>query len=264
MAQEPNVTRLLDEIHSLASTLPETPADYRNLPEGRRRRLRQNLEATIRRLETCRLFLDPVSLPELVFDPTAPKVVGKLVADTLLLQPRRPLAEAAAHRFYGAGAYALYYSGKFDCYRPISSKEHPIYVGKADPAELHASSPREQGERLHSRLRDHARSINGTVNLTIDEFDCRYLVVRSAWVETAEDHLIEHFKPVWNKEIKVCQGFGKHGDDPNTRANKRSPWDTLHPGRKWATRGDNTPGSLGVGEIKAAILKHFADNPPVA
>jgi len=262
MAKEPNLAHLLDEIHSLASKLPETPADYGKLSDARRRQMRQNLETIIRKLEASRLFLDPVSLPDLVFDPTAPKVVGKLVADTLLLQPRRPLANAAARRFYGAGVYALYYSGKFDCYRPISRKEHPIYVGKADPAELHAASPQEQGERLYSRLRDHARSIKGTVNLTIEEFDCRYLVVRSAWVETAEDHLIEHFKPVWNKEIKVCQGFGKHGDDPNTRANKRSPWDTLHPGRKWATREDNTPGSLSVNAIKAAILEHFKKYPP--
>ncbi|MEI7728465.1 MAG: Eco29kI family restriction endonuclease [Verrucomicrobiota bacterium] len=263
MLNETDILHLFEEIHTLAAKLPHAPSDYHKLSDTKRRQLRTSLENTIRKLDAARLHLDPISLPDLVFDPTAPKVVGKLVADTLLLQPRVRLDKTSESRFYGAGVYALYYRGSFDCYRPISGSEHPIYVGKADPIELHAANPREQGERLSSRLKDHTRSIRGTNNLDITDFDCRYLVVRSAWVETAEDHLIEHFKPVWNKEIKVCQGFGKHGDDPNTRANKRSPWDTLHPGRKWATRTDNTPGSLGVDQVKTAILKHFSAYPPV-
>ncbi|MEI7733339.1 MAG: Eco29kI family restriction endonuclease [Verrucomicrobiota bacterium] len=261
MSKHTNIASLLDEIHALAATLPAIP-DFTKFSDTKRRHLRQNLETTMRKLDTARLHLDPVLLPALVFDPTAPKVVGKLVADTLLLQPRVPLANSAETRFYGAGVYAIYYHGNFDCYSPISGKEHPIYVGKADPAQLHASTPQEQGERLSSRLRDHARSIRGSTNLEIKDFDCRYLVVRSAWVETAEDHLIEYFKPVWNKETKVCFGFGKHGDDPGTRANKRSPWDTLHPGRKWATRVGNTPGTLEADEIKKTILRHFQLNHP--
>lgn len=100
------------------------------------------------------------------------------------------------------------------------------------------------------------------MNFEISDFDFRYLVVRSAWVETAEDQLIEHFRPVWNMETKVCCGYGKHGDDLGTRANKRSPWDTLHPGREWATRAGNTPSFLEVEEIKTAILKQFQDYPP--
>ena len=259
-----DIESLLVEIRVLAAKLPETPADFSKLTGAKRRKLRLSLESTLRKLEAARLYLDTITLPVLVFDPTAPKVVGKLVADTLLLQPRLPLAEMSETRFYGAGVYALYYHGDFNCYRPISGRDHPIYVGKADPVDIHAARPEQQGERLSTRLRDHARSIRGTVNLEIKDFDCRYLVVRSAWVETAEDHLIEHFKPVWNKEIKVCQGFGKHGDDPKTRANKRSPWDALHPGRKWATSEGNIPSAQGVEDIKIAIRNHFNIYPPVS
>ena len=252
-----DIATILAEIQNLAQRLPDSLAAYAELPSSSRRRLRQNLEATLRKLELVLQKLDPVSLPELVFDPTAPAVVGRLVAETLLLQPRRALEDMGEARFYGAGVYAIYYRGDFVAYRPISGKEHPLYVGKADPAELHAADPRRQGDRLSSRLRDHARSIRGTINLDIGDFDCRYLVVRSAWVETAEDHLIEHFKPVWNKEMKVCYGFGKHGDSPETRGNKRSPWDTLHPGREWATRAGNAPSAKSVAQIKAAIRAHF-------
>jgi hypothetical protein len=257
MPENIDIGEILTEIQALVRRLPESPSAYANLTSSKRRKLREDLETTLRKLELIGQNLDMVALPELVFDPTAPRVIGKLVASTLLTQPRLPLKDMVDARFYGAGVYAIYYRGNFDAYRPVSGKEYPLYVGKADPAELHASGPREQGERLSTRLRDHARSIRGTTNLKIEDFDCRYLVVRSAWVETAEDHLIEQFKPVWNKETKVCYGFGKHGDDPETRGNKRSPWDTLHPDREWATREGNAPSAKSVAEIKASIRNHF-------
>ena len=58
------------------------------------------------------------------------------------------------------------------------------------------------------------------------------------------------------------QGIGKHGDDAGTRANERSRWDTLHPGRDWATRRGNIPNSFSVEEIKTLILKHLNTYPP--
>lgn len=257
MADSNDIATILHEISTFCCKLPDSPKDYSALSLPQRRKLRTDLEATLRKLELVQQHLDPVAQPKLVFDPTAPTIVAKLVAETLLLQPRCPLRDMADARFYGAGVYAIYYTGEFDAYRPVSRKEYPLYIGKADPAEVHANKPEEQGERLSSRLRDHARSIRGTANLQLEDFECRYLVVRTAWVETAEDHLIEHFKPVWNKEMKVCYGFGKHGDDPETRGNKRSPWDTLHPGRNWATREGNAPSAKTVEEIKKEILAHF-------
>jgi Eco29kI restriction endonuclease len=50
----------------------------------------------------------------------------------------------------------------------------------------------------------------------------------------AEKHLIRTFWPIWNSETKACWGMSKHGDAAKTRANKRSPWDVVHPGRLWA------------------------------
>ena len=115
---------------------------------------------------------------------------------------------------------------------------------------------------MHSRLKDHNRSLVSAENLKLTDFDCRYLVVRSAWVETAEDLLIDWFKPVWNNEVKVCYGFGKHGDSAATRANERSPWDTLHPGRSWAKSDKNTPNKRSISRIRADIAEHFKIYPP--
>jgi hypothetical protein len=180
------------------------------------------------------------------------------VADTLLLQEREPLAAVSKQPFYGAGVYAIYYRGNLAPYKPISGIDHPIYVGKADPAEMHAATAAAQGARLHTRLKDHERSISNATNLDIADFDCRYLVVRSAWIETAEHLLINWFQPVWNNEMKVCYGFGKHGDSAGTRKNERSPWDTIHPGRPWATSEQNTPNKRSVDDILKDIAAHFA------
>ncbi len=252
---------LLAELIELANNLPSDPTEYAVLQPTKRRALRAALEGAVSRLTALSDILDTVRQPRHVFDPTDPKVIGKVVADALLLQDQEPLAHVVTQSFYGAGVYAIYYKGPFECYQPISGRDHPIYVGKADPAELHAQSAAKQGTRLHTRLKDHFSSISRATNLEIEDFTCRYLVVRSAWVETAEDLLIACFKPVWNSEMKVCFGFGKHGDSSETRKNKRSPWDTIHPGRIWATEEGNTPNKKSVADICAAIAGHFKANP---
>lgn len=43
------------------------------------------------------------------------------------------------------------------------------------------------------------------------------LVVQTGWQDSAENYLIELFEPIWNSEVNICFGFGKHGDDPKTR-----------------------------------------------
>jgi hypothetical protein len=253
---------ILAEVIALANTLPTDPAEYAGLSAKARREIRGKLENVVLRLNSIAQSIDLVRQPKHVFDPTSPKVIGEMVAHTLLLQDMETLAEAITQSFYGAGVYALYYRGKFDCYAPISGKDHPIYVGKADPEALHALTAEAQGTRLHTRLKDHHRSISNAENLKLGDFDCRYLVVRSAWVETAEDLLIDWFNPVWNNEMKVCYGFGKHGDSAGTRKNERSPWDTLHPGRPWAKSDTNTPNKRSVVQIRADIAEHFKKHPP--
>jgi hypothetical protein len=257
-----NLTEILTEVIKVTTALPTDPAKYAGLSAHKRRILRAELENVVVRLNSVAQSLDFVRQPKHVFDPTSPKVIGEMVAHTLLLQEKEALADAVKQSFYGAGVYALYYRGPFDCYKPISGKDHPIYVGKADPDALHALTAEQQGTRLHTRIKDHHRSISKADNLALADFDCRYLVVRSAWVETAEDLLIDWFKPVWNNEMKVCYGFGKHGDSATTRANERSPWDTLHSGRPWAKSEENTPNKRSVTQIRANIAEHFAKYPP--
>lgn len=113
---------------------------------------------------------------------------------------------------------------------------------------------------LWTRLADHVDSVTEAENLGLPDFECRYLGVRSAWQGTAETYLLRTFRPVWNKEVRVCFGFGKHGDAAETRQNKRSPWDTVHPGRQWAA--GSRPNDRSAEEIIARIAEHFAIHPP--
>lgn len=258
-----NHAEIIGEIIGLGRKLPTAPSEYSSLSAAKRRALRAELEAAVGRLDQIAKSLDPIRQPKQIFDPTSPRVIGEMVAHTLLLQDRESLADAVEQVFYGAGVYAVYYRGKFDCYKPIRGLEHPIYVGKADPETMHAPTAEAQGTRLHNRLKDHFRSISSAENLEIADFDCRYLVVRSAWVETAKDLLIDLFKPVWNNEMRVCYGFGKHGDNAGTRKNERSPWDTLHPGRSWAKSDSNTPNRRGIDQIRSEIAAHYKKFPPV-
>lgn len=213
--------------------------------------------------------VDPIREPKHLFDPSDPRVVGKFVGIALVAQEKVPLANLPA--FYGAGVYALYYEGPFEAYGPLVGGENPIYVGKADPQEASAKTPKAQGTKLHGRLREHLRSINKAMihadaTLNVADFRCRFLVVQSGWQVAAENYLINLFKPIWNDELSLCFGIGKHGDSPDTRGNLRSPWDTMHPGREWASRckKDGTP--IADAKSKQRILEeiqtHFLKYPP--
>jgi hypothetical protein len=251
-----DVDGLIRALRGLLASLPTTPPDLTSLSGARRRALTQEITATIERLSALALALDPVRQPPVVLDPSDPEMIGHLIANTLLEQPTAPLANFLTERFWGSGVYALYYTGTFPTYRPVRGTEIPLYVGKADPAVPRADTVIEQGERLCGRLRDHAKSIRLAENINLDDFHCRFLVVKSAWQNTAETYLINLFKPAWNKEMKVCYGFGKHGDAPTTRTNRRSAWDTIHPGRHWAGEG-NQPNELTAEQILARISEHF-------
>jgi hypothetical protein len=225
------------------------------------KRARLALDEVTRSITEVANGLDPILRPTSIFDPTDPNTAGRVVALTLVAQKRHPLAKIP--EFYGAGVYAIYYNGKFDPYLPLAGKDHPIYVGKADPDNPSAKDAVGQGTKLSSRLNEHARSIgkaDGT--LDIDDFDCRFLIVQTGFQKSAEDYLINFFKPIWNSEQKICFGLGKHGDSSETRGNKRSPWDTLHPGREWADRSeeDQKPREL----ILRQIESHLSAHPPYA
>jgi Eco29kI restriction endonuclease len=173
---------------------------------------------------------------------------------------------------YGSGVYAIYYRGDHPLYAAISGTETPIYVGKADPAADDASTPREQGSKLTGRLTEHAGTImtaerysnqlpKGLSPISVADFTCRRLVCATNAQLVAEKHLIRTFWPVWNSETKACWGMSKHGDSAKTRANKRSPWDVVHPGRLWALDA-KLEDSIPPQEIAARIDKTLIKYPP--
>jgi hypothetical protein len=244
--------RLKADLAALIDTATATPPALTI-----RKQIDTELRGLISRVDRFLRDLDPVRQPRFMFDPGDPAVVGRFIALALISQPRLPLADV--ERFYGSGVYALYYKGGFRAYKPISGTETPIYVGKADPQSDTAKRPIEQGDRLWGRLRDHLRNIGKADNtLKTGDFQFRSLVVQSGWQGAAEDYLIHLFKPVWNNETNICYGLGKHGDDPETRANLRSPWDTLHPGRNWAWRDAKMKDARSRDQILSDLKKHFA------
>ncbi|AEG49665.1 Restriction endonuclease, type II, Eco29kI [Sphingobium chlorophenolicum L-1] len=228
------------------------------LSTPRRRALEKEIRSVIEELGSFLNTLDPIRQPSAVFDPSNPKVVGRFVSLALVAQQRHPLSEIP--RFYGSGIYAIYYKGSFPPYAPISGSETPIYVGQAAPAVNNARTPLEQGARLCMRLSDHRKNI-GTATTTLDltDFEFRSLVVQSGWETAAEDYMIHLFRPIWNSETNILYGLGKHGDDAKTRANKRSPWDTMHPGRKWAEASKEDARSPDT--IKTDLARHFQEHP---
>nr|WP_242551482.1 Eco29kI family restriction endonuclease [Pseudomonas sp. Marseille-Q1929] len=97
------------------------------------------------------------------------------------------------------------------------------------------------------------------ISLSIEDFECRFLIVQTGFQKSAKDYLIKFFTPIWNSETKICFGLGKHRDSSSTRANKRSPWDTLHPGREGANSSDQD--QKPYEPILDQIANHFVKNP---
>ena len=222
------VARLRREIATLLRSAATT-----NLSSPSRKGLNNEIRQAISDLDGFLQTLDPIRQPASVFDPSNPKVVGRFVALALVAQERLPLAEVQP--FYGSGVYAIYYRGRFGLYGALSGTETPLYVGQAAPSDRNARTANAQGPRLSARLAEHRKNIaKATTTLDLADFDYRALVVQSGWETAAEDYLIHLFRPLWNNETGILYGLGKHGDAATTRANKRAPWDTVHPGRGWA------------------------------
>jgi hypothetical protein len=195
-----------------------------------------------------------------------------MVSIALIAQPR--IALTAVRPAYGSGVYAIYYKGDHPLYARISGTETPIYVGKADPTNGDASTPREQGPRLTGRLIEHAGTIataeryaaehglpQGLAPIRLEHFTCRRLVCATNAQLVAERHLIRMFWPVWNSDTKACWGMSKHGDAATTRRNKRSPWDVVHPGRAWALDDDLVDNATAA-EVAVRIEAVLDEYPP--
>ena len=97
--------------------------------------------------------------------------------------------------------------------------------------------------------------------LRVEDFECRRLVCATNAQLVAERHLIGMFRPIWNNEVGICWGISKHGDAAKTRANKRSPWDVMHPGRAWAM-SEALEDKMSPEFIVQRINEHFDANSP--
>jgi hypothetical protein len=236
------------------------------------RRVRDGLARHAEAIEGARGATDTIAMPRGTFDPSEPKTIGRMVSIALLAQPLMPLRSVKSS--YGSGVYAIYYAGDHPLYARIARTETPIYVGKADPADGDASTPREQGAKLTGRLIEHAGTIaaveryametelpEGLSAIRLEDFHCRRLVCATNAQLAAERHLIRTFWPVWNSDTKACWGMSKHGDAAKTRSNKRSPWDVVHPGRPWALDAKLVD-KLSVFEIAQRIEKVLDRSPP--
>jgi Eco29kI restriction endonuclease len=258
-----NDSKGIEELVAQLKALSEAMlGQHTDLSSARARRIRKTITDASLTLRKVVEDLDPIKHPGFVFDPSNPAVAGRIIGITMIAQPRKKLENI--ERFYGSGVYALYYNGNFSAYTGISKREHPIYVGKADPAAPSSKTAFEQGDRLANRLNDHRKNIaKATTTLRVEDFEYRALVVQTGWQIAAENYLIHLFKPIWNSEINIAYGLGKHGDDPGTRANLRSPWDTMHPGRDWASRDPNMKDARSPERIIQDINAHLERYPPL-
>ena len=244
--------------------------NVQDLPPQQARKIRQKFDKYVAELCAFRENLDLIHDPKIIFDPANSDTIGRLVAIALLVQDRIPLAQISAT--YGSGIYAIYYEGPHPAYSEISGKETPIYVGKADPKDSKALTPREQGPQLFTRLAEHRKAIQAVEShalanalensIKVEDFTCRKLVCATNAQLAVERLLIGIFNPVWNQEGKICFGISKHGDSSNTRQNNKSPWDVLHPGRSWALPSPVKNGMI-ADTIMAALAKHFTTYIPV-
>jgi Eco29kI restriction endonuclease len=188
--------------------------------------------------------------------------IAKFFAFSFVNQEKRGLDSLLDAPFCGSGVYAIYYHGSTQkAYQALSGTETPIYVGKADPKNPYAETAEDQGQALFARLKEHVKNIKKT-SLDLRDFFFRSAAIQSGMQSAVEEFMIRLFRPIWNKQVNICYGIGKHGDSPTTRANKRSPWDTMHPGRSWAA--DTVYNQMDRKEIERRIASHFVEFPVIA
>lgn len=188
----------------------------------------------------------------------------ELIKDTIRffngtpIQPMPPLED-----FEGAGVYTLYFIGKKGIYKNFHEinrldYRQPIYIGKAVPrgwrqGRVSTSSYHE----LYRRLCDHTKSIEAASNLDISDFLCRFMILENAashMIGTVEAALIRNYQPLWNC---IVDGFGNHDPESGRYNQERSEWDTMHPGRIWASRCVES--SKSMDDILSNVKRYFID-----
>ncbi len=182
------------------------------------------------------------------YNPLSVDELGRNAARALMDYP--PEVLPPAETFDGAGVYTIHYQGSFPAYANLG-KDKPIYVGKADLPGKRQGRAQPATPVLHRRLTEHAGSIDSATNLNLADFRCRWLVLDPVWIGLTEQVLIAGYRPIWNV---VVDGFGHHDQGRTRRNQRRSRWDTLHPGRPWAAHYQDAKDSADA--ILEAISEH--------
>jgi hypothetical protein len=206
------------------------------------------------------LLVDPTDTAP--YNPLDTKNLGVAVAKALLEKKARPLGSLPSFR--GAGIYAIYYRGAFPSYAPIAEANidakyprWPIYIGKAIPPGGRKGAFNTEATdttALAGRLREHAESIQMANNLDVADFSCRFLVVQDLWIPLAEQLLIAHFAPIWNRLI---DGFGNHDPGAGRYNGLRPRWDVMHAGRVWAEKCRVRPET--AADIQREVLQYLGN-----
>ena len=217
------------------------------------------------------------------YNPLELEALGGSLIRALERRPLEPLRKIA--KFDGSGIYALYYIGHEHPYAELGefNRLHdsrlPIYVGRAkDPGARQGITPFEAVTEplLYDRVREHKNSILKIENskpphipLKLDDFMARALVCLPLWVPLAEAMAIRLDQPLWNSTLS---GFGIHAPGKGRDKQRRSRWDQLHAGRKFATKlpenGQSAEAlaelthAAAVASVKKAAARLGLDLPP--
>lgn len=205
-------------------------------------------------------------MPENLYDPLDKVNLARSIVGALFQKEPRRLSDSSD--LVGAGIYAIYYVGNHPLYESIAIANQdekfgmPIYVGKAIPEGgrkgglgLDAS----KGTAIRGRLRQHARSLTQVVNLDLEDFFYRSLIVDDIWIPLGENAVIEWFRPVWNVAV---DGFGINEPGKGRKNQQKSGWDSLHPGRKLA---EKLPANVRtVDQFEEVVRSFLAGDPMVA
>jgi hypothetical protein len=192
------------------------------------------------------------------YDPLKLENLGRSIEAEMLRMPPAPITDVPP--MYGAGIYAIYYTGDHELYRPISDDcRTPIYVGKAVYAggRKGLGSSEEEQAPLWARIKEHRTSLEHALDLDTEDFRVRYLVAVDFFVPLAEQLMIRQFRPVWNT---LVDGFGNHAPGGKRTTQARPPWDELHPGRPWSSVDRMpTPSKQPAEESRARIRAQWAE-----
>jgi hypothetical protein len=192
------------------------------------------------------------------FNPLDTNALTKVFANELVSRPQVPLPEIELERVQGAGLYALYYSGGFELYEPLSeaATSWPIYLGSALPSGSRTGRIRKARKSpILDRLERHTQSVTAAANLEEKQFQARWFPVDEPFIILGEILLLRFYRPLWNSNVA---GFGAKVVGERRIGGRMSNWDTLHPGRP----GMGTARGATVDKIEDEVTKHLSDFPP--